>query len=135
MGLRNSKKKKTPAQRETAAKAAVDKADATYAKKLATLGKPGTRFTSNAHFRKKQRQSLDRRREAQMAQTVKRFKAKTANAAAYAPHAAAWSGGRRRTRRRRRKTRRRHHRRRRKTRRRHHRRRRKTRRRRRRRRR
>jgi len=103
MGLRNSKKKKTPAQRETAAKAAVDKADATYAKKLATLGKPGTRFTSNAHFRKKQRQSLDRRREAQMAQTVKRFKAKTANAAAYAPHAAAWSGGRRRTRRRHRK--------------------------------
>jgi len=121
MGLRNSKKKKTPAQREAAAKAAVDKADKKYAKKLATLGKPVTRFTSDDHFRKKQRQSLDRGREAQMAQTVKRFKAKTANAAAYAPHAAAWSGGRRRrSHRRRRKTRRRHHRRRRKTRRRHH---------------
>ena len=122
MGLRNSKKKKTPAQREAAAKAAVDKADAKYAKKIATLGKPVTRFTSDDHFRKKQRQSLDRGREAQMAQTVKRFKAKTANAAAYAPHAAAWSGGRRRRsrRRRRRKTRRRRHRRRRKTRRRRH---------------
>ena len=127
MGLRNSKKKKTPAQREAAAKAAVDKADKKYAKKLATLGKSGTRFTSDDHFRKKQRQSLDRRREAQMAQTVKRFKAKTANAAAYAPHAAAWSGGRRRrSHRRRRKTRRRHHRRRRKTRRHHRRRKRKT---------
>ena len=122
MGLRNSKKKKTPAQREAAAKAAVDKADKKYAKKLATLGKPGTRFTSDDHFRKKQRQSLDRGREAQMAQTVKRFKAKAANAAAYAPHAAAWSGGRRR----RRNTRRRHHRRRRKTRRHHRRRKRKT---------
>ena len=32
MGLRNSKKKKTPAQREAAAKAAVDKADKKYAK-------------------------------------------------------------------------------------------------------
>jgi len=105
MGLRNSKKKKTPAEKEAAAKAAVDKADATYAKKLATLGKPGTRFTSDNHFRKQQRQSLDRGREAQMGQTVKRFKAKTADDAAYAPHAAAWSGGRRR-RRRRRKTRR-----------------------------
>ena len=121
MGLRNSKKKKTPAQREAAAKAAVDKADAAYAKKLATLGKPGTRFTSDDHFRMMQRRALDRGRATQMARTVKRLKAKTANAAAYAPHAAAWSGGRRHKRhtrrcrcRRKRKTRRRRHHRRRK---------------------
>ena len=124
MGIRNSKKKKTPAQQEAAARAAVDKADAAYNANLAKLSKlqDNYKFTGRDHHRMMQRRALDRGRATQMARTVKRLKAKTANNAAYAPHAAAWSGGRRRKR----KTRRRHHRRRRKTRRHHRRRKRKT---------
>ena len=83
----------------------------------------GTQYASDDHYRMQQRRALDRRSEAQMAQTVKRYKAKTANDAAYAPHAATWNGGRRRkrkTRHRRRKRKTRHRRHKRKTRRRRH---------------
>ena len=102
MGIRNSKKKKTPAQQEAAARAAVDKADAAYNANLAKLSKlqDNYKFTGRDHHRMMQRRALDRGRATQMARTVKRLKAKTANNAA-------WSGGRRRKR----KTRRRHHRR------------------------